>query len=307
MRSSHTSNVTDDSAYKSPMDPIEETSARKSSVYTSVFLRVAASVVFIPCFVIITRTGGYHFLALIDIILFVGMWEFYRMMEAKGIHPYKAIGILCGLALSWYMFFRNGMYANLFLTAALLAIMAMELTRRETKLAIFHISTTLLGVIYVAFLGSHLVMLRELPLSLGLDYGMGAAFVFLTFIITWAGDAGAFFVGTFLGRHPLMPKISGKKTVEGSLGGLAFSVAAAAAAQMTFVAFLSLSQALVLGLAAGIIGQVGDLFESLIKRDAEIKDSSATIPGHGGVLDRFDSLLFTAPLIYYFMKFVVFK
>jgi len=270
-------------------------------------LRVLASFVFIPCFVIITWRGGYHFLALVDIVIFIGLWEFYTMMAAKGIRPYRAIGIVSGLALSWYVYFHNGVYANLFLTLGLLSIMTLELTRRDGSNAIYQISTTVLGVFYVAFLASHLVMLRELPRTVGVDYSMGRAFVFLTFVVTWAGDTGAYIVGTFFGKHPLIPRVSAKKTKEGSVGGLLFAVAGAVVAKYTFADFLSLSQAVILGVAAGCIGQLGDLVESMIKRDADVKDTSGIIPGHGGTLDRFDGLLFTAPLMYYYLKFVIFQ
>jgi len=288
------------------MDPTRTTTTRKPFFHSSIFLRIAASVVFIPCFVIITNVGGYHFLLLIDAVIFVGMWEFYRMMEAKGIRPYKLIGIFCALVLSWYVFLRNGVYANLFLTLVLVALMCMEITRKETKTATAHIATTILGVMYIGFLGSHLIMLREHPLRINLDYGYGASFVFLAFVLTWAGDTGAYLVGAAFGRRPLIPRISAKKTREGSVGGIVFALAAALIARETFASYLETWHALVLGLLAGVIGQFGDLFESLIKRDAEIKDTSDMIPGHGGVLDRFDSLLFTAPLIYYFLAFVVF-
>ncbi len=271
------------------------------------FLRVAASIVFIPCFIIITNAGGYHFLLLIDAVIFVGMWEFYRMMEAKGIRPYKLIGILCALVLSWYVFASNGVYANLFLTLVLVGLMCLEITRKETKMATTHIATTILGVMYIGFLGSHLILLREHPLRINLDYGYGASFVFLAFVVTWACDTGAYVVGSLVGRRPLAPRISARKTREGSVGGLAFALAAAFVAKATFAPYLEAWHALVLGVLAGVVGQFGDLFESLIKRDAEIKDTSEMIPGHGGVLDRFDSLLFTSPLIYYFVKFVVFK
>ena len=283
------------------------TTVRRSFLNSSIVLRVLASVVFIPCFIIITRRGGYHFLALLDIVIFIGLWEFYGMMEAKGIRPYKAIGILAGLALSWYVFLSKGAYASLFLTLTLLSIMILELTRRDGKTAIYHISTTLLGVLYVSFLASHMVLLRELPHSAGLDYSMGSSFVFLAFVVTWACDTGAYTIGTLAGRRPLLPRVSEKKTVEGSIGGLLCAVAGAVVAKYTFAGFLSLLQALILGLTAGVIGQLGDLVESMIKRDAEIKDTSGTIPGHGGVLDRFDSLLFTSPLVYYFLKFLIFK
>jgi phosphatidate cytidylyltransferase len=270
-------------------------------------LRVLASIVFIPCFIVITWRGGYHFLVLVDIVIFIGLWEFYGMMEAKGIRPYRAIGILSGLALSWYVYFRNGVYANLFLTLGLLAIMTLELTRRDSRNAIYHISTTMLGVFYVAFLASHLIALRELPLAVDLDYSLGKSFVFLAFVVTWACDTGAYFVGTCCGRHRLLPRVSAKKTVEGSVGGLVFAVAGAVVAKYTFAGYLGNWQAGILGLSAGVVGQLGDLVESMIKRDAEVKDTSGIIPGHGGVLDRFDGLLFTAPLIYYYLKFIIFK
>lgn len=288
------------------MNPTQNKAFPRSFFQSSVFLRVAASVVFIPCFIIITNRGGYYFMLLIGAILFVGMWEFYRMMEAKGIRPYKLIGVLSAFVLSWYVFLWNGVYADFFLTVVLVALMCLEITRKETQMATTHIATTILGVIYIGFLGSHLIMLREHPLRINLDYGYGASFVFLAFVVTWAGDTGAYIVGSAIGRRPLIPRISAKKTKEGSVGGLVFAVAAAVIAKESFAQYLALWQAIVLGVLAGVVGQFGDLFESLIKRDAEIKDTSDMIPGHGGVLDRFDSLLFTAPLIYYFIRFVVF-
>jgi len=289
------------------MGPTPTTTVRRSFLHSSIFLRVAASVVFIPCFIIITNAGGYHFLLLIDAVIFVGMWEFYRMMEAKGIRPYKLVGIFCALLLSWYVFASNGIYGNFFLALVLITLMAVEITRKETKMATAHIATTILGVTYIGFLGSHLIMLREHPLRINLDYGYGASFVFLAFVITWAGDTGAYIVGSLAGRRPLIARISVKKTREGSVGGLLCAVGAALIAKETFAPYLELWHALVLGVIAGVVGQFGDLFESLIKRDADIKDTSEMIPGHGGVLDRFDSLLFTSPLIYYFIKFVVFQ
>jgi phosphatidate cytidylyltransferase len=280
---------------------------RKTLLNSSTVLRVLASFFFIPCFIVITFRGGYHFLILVDIVIFIGLWEFYGMMAAKGIRPYRAIGIVSGLALSWYVYFSNGVYANLFLTLGLLAIMTLELTRRDGRNAIYHISTTMLGVFYVAFLASHLVLLRELPVAAGLDYSLGSSFVFLAFVVTWACDTGAYFVGTAVGKRPLLPRVSAGKTVEGSIGGLAFAVVGAVVAKYTFAPYLSVWQAAVLGLAAGAVGQLGDLVESMIKRDADVKDTSGLIPGHGGVLDRFDGLLFTAPLLYYYLKFVVYS
>ena len=289
------------------MNHTDSEPAPKTFLQSSVFLRVAASLVFIPCFIIIARAGGYHFLILMNAILSIALWEFYRMMETKGVRPYKILGVMFGIALCWYVFFREGMYANLFFTVGLLTLMGLELARRETRNAVYHIATTILGVMYVAFFGSHFVMLRELPLTLNLDYGMGASFIYLTFIVTWSGDTGAYIVGSTIGKKPLMPRVSAKKTVEGAIGGVACAVIGAFIARAVVAPYLEVWHAVLLGVLAGVVGLLGDLFESVIKRDMDTKDAGATIPGHGGVLDRFDSLLFTAPLIFYFIKFVIFK
>jgi len=277
--------------------------ARKAD---SVAKRVLASMIFIPCLIVIARRGGYYYLALIDIVILIGLWEFYRMMEAKGLKPYKMMGILSGLALSWYVFFQQGIYANVLLSVIFIGIMVLELARKEKGLAVYHISVTLFGVFYVAWLGSHLILLRELPHLKGLEYSLGFSFVIITFVLTWCYDTGAYFIGSRLGRHPLLPGVSPGKTIEGAVGGMLSSIIGILVARATIAPYITLAQAIGLAFAASIIGQLGDLSESMIKRDVKIKDSSKTIPGHGGVLDRFDSLLFTAPLIYYFLKYVIF-
>jgi phosphatidate cytidylyltransferase len=269
--------------------------------------RIVASLIFIPCLVIIARRGGYYYLALIDIMILIGLWEFYRMMEAKGLRPYKAMGIMSGLALSWYVFFQQGVYANLFLSVVFIGIMVLELARKEKGLAVYHISVTVFGVFYIGWLGSHLILLRELPHIRGLDYSLGFSFVILTFALTWCYDTGAYFTGIWLGRHKLFPSISPGKTIEGAIGGVLCSIAGILVARATIASYLTIPEAVGLGVGASIVGQLGDLSESMIKRDVKIKDSSRTIPGHGGVLDRFDSILFTAPLIYYILKYGIFQ
>jgi hypothetical protein len=125
--------------------------------------RVLAGVVFVPLFVLVTRAGGYAFLGFVDLFIILGLFEFYRMMAVKGMHPYRGIGIASGLTLSTYMYFRSGMYGNFFLTFVLIAIMGLELTRKDNQRAVYHVATTVFGIVYVAYLGSHLVLLRELP------------------------------------------------------------------------------------------------------------------------------------------------
>jgi phosphatidate cytidylyltransferase len=228
-------------------------------------------------------------------------------MSVKGMHPYRGVGIASGLTLSTYMYFRSGMYASFILTFVLIAIMGLELTRRDNRRAVYHVATTVFGIVYVAYLGSHLVLLRELPLQAERPYELGARFVFLAFTVTWASDTGAYAIGSLFGKKPLLPRVSRSKTWEGAVGGVVFSALAGYLSSITFARFLPPLWAVLLGGMCSVIGLLGDLFESMLKRDAEIKDTSQIIPGHGGVLDRFDSLLFTVPLIYYFLKFVIFK
>lgn len=269
--------------------------------------RVLAGVVFIPVFVLLTRAGGYYFLGFVDLFICLGLFEFYRMMSAKGMHPYRGIGMASGITLSTYMYFESGVYANFFFTFVLIAIMGLELTRQDNRRAVYHVSTTVFGIVYVAYLGSHLVLLRELPWQIDRPYEMGARFVFLAFTMTWASDTGAYVVGKTLGKRLLLPRVSRAKTWEGAVGGVVFGAMAGGVCAMTFADFLHPAWGIALGAACSMIGLLGDLFESMLKRDADIKDTSRIIPGHGGVLDRFDSLLFTVPLIYYFLKFVIFQ
>ncbi len=271
------------------------------------FQRVAAGVVFVPMFIIITRAGGYPFLALVDLVIVLGLLEFYAMMRAKGMHPYRSIGVISGLTLSTYIFFRSGEFANFVFTFILIALMGLELARKDNRRAVYHVSTTIFGVIYVAYLAAHLVLLRELPNQVGVPYAQGASFVFLVFAVTWASDTGAYAIGSLFGEHTLSPKVSRNKTWEGALGGVIFAALAGYVASITFAGYLAAWEGVVMGVLASMVGLLGDLFESTLKRDAGVKDTSQFIPGHGGVLDRFDSLLFTAPLIYYFLKFVIFQ
>ncbi|MBN1163333.1 MAG: phosphatidate cytidylyltransferase [Candidatus Krumholzibacteriota bacterium] len=267
--------------------------------------RLLASFVFIPCLLIIAHRGGLYYLILIDMVIMIGMWEFYKMMEAKGLNPYKVIGIVSGIALSWYVFFQQGIYANFLLSLIFMGIMILELVRSEKGLAVYHISVTIFGVFYVAWLGSHLILLRELPYLKGLDYSVGFSFVLLVFTLTWCYDTGAFTVGRLIGRTKLFPRISPGKTMEGAIGGILFAIAGILILRTLNAHYLSVTEAVSLAVIASIFGQLGDLVESMLKRDVKIKDSSRAIPGHGGILDRFDSLLFTAPLLYYLMKYFI--
>jgi phosphatidate cytidylyltransferase len=183
----------------------------------------------------------------------------------------------------------------LFIVLALLFLILMQFKRRQNTGAIVDISTTLFGILYVSWFFSFLIKIRYLPGGLGL-----LALVLLT---TKLGDIGAYFVGSSVGRTPLLPRISPKKTVEGAIAGLAFSVLGALISK-PFLKF-SYMHLVFLGIFLGLLGQLGDLSESLIKRDCQVKDSGNILPGMGGVLDEIDSILFTAPVFYLYISAIL--
>ena len=277
-------------------------------------LRFASGIVFVPVLILMARAGGAVWLGFINVLVFLALNEFYKLMAAKGVDPSRKLGVTIGLVLvATTYWFGLGLATGFFLTATILTITIRELGREQLKFPIYDISTTIFGVMYVAWLLLHLLLLRELPLELGLPYEIGGSLALYVFFMTWACDTGAYLVGRVIGRHKLMPRVSPKKSIEGSVAGFLSSTAAGVIGPLWFVRdaqglpLLSTTEAILLGAAVGILGQVGDLVESLLKRDAQIKDSSDTIPGHGGILDRFDSLMFTAPFAYYFLRYVVLR
>jgi phosphatidate cytidylyltransferase len=149
------------------------------------------------------------------------------------------------------------------------------------------------GILYVTVLLGHFILLRQ--------FSHGIAFIFFVLLITWLSDTGGFVAGLSFGRHALAPTLSPKKTIEGLIGGVLFSGLGAIISHFVFIPFFSVWECAILGVGMALIGAIGDLAESAIKRSVSIKDSGTIIPGHGGVLDRVDSLLLTGPAFYYYV------
>jgi phosphatidate cytidylyltransferase len=270
----------------------------------SLALRLVSGAVFVPLFILLAWRGGAVYLGFVLLFVCLGLLEFYRLLEAKGERPYRGLGLVAGLLLVVSIYFRLGLHANLLLTLVLMITMVSELLRSDNRGAVHAIGGTLFGVFYVAWLGSHLVFLRELPLLAGLDYGLGGRLVLFLFLCAWGCDTGAYLTGRAWGRHPLLPRVSPKKSVEGAIGGVLAGGGLGLVGALSFVPFLGPGRGFLCGLLIAVSGEIGDLVESLLKRDAACKDSAAamTIPGHGGVLDRFDSILFAAPAFYYVLR-----
>ncbi|MCM8797281.1 MAG: phosphatidate cytidylyltransferase [Candidatus Omnitrophica bacterium] len=225
--------------------------------------------------------------------IIIGLYEFFAMLERKGIKVYKYFGIAVGALIPFSILSRfepTKRWEFLFIVLGLIFLLIMQFKRRNNSGVVVDISTTIFGILYVSWFLSFLIKIRNLA--------NGTALLSTVLLITKGGDVGAYLIGTRFGRTPLIPRISPKKSLEGAIGGMIFSVLSA----MAMKPFLRLSwlHLVWLGFFVGIIGQLGDLSESLIKRDCQVKDSGNILPGMGGVLDELDSLLFTAPVFYFY-------
>lgn len=226
----------------------------------------------------------------------LAMYEFFSMVEKKGIQIYKYFGILLGLMIFFMVYMELAPFYGselVLMVAAFITLFILQFMRRDNNQAIAGVSTTMFGIVYIGWLFSYMLRLKM--------FVNGPQLVAYLLLVTKAGDIGAYIIGSALGRHSLLPRISPKKTIEGALGGFLFSVSASLLSKF-YLTDISLWHLMILGSLLGIIAQLGDLSESLIKRDCQIKDSSGVIPGIGGVLDLIDSILFTAPVFYFYLK-----
>ena len=269
-------------------------------------LRILSSIVFVPLLIVLARTGGFVFLAFVATEVGFGLFEFYGMMFRKGLQPYVRLGLAAALGLLWVTYRPHTPQVDFLASAVLLLTLALELRRPEARQRVEDMAVTVFGVLYVGWLSAHFVLLRELPWRAGTPYAQGASYVLLAFFVTWSCDTGAYAVGRLFGRRRPWTQISPRKSLEGAIGGLAVAIGAAYIARAWFAPYLRAWDAAALGTLVGVFAQVGDLVESLLKRDAQHGDSSDFIPGDGGILDRFDSLYFAAPVVFYYLKVVVF-
>ncbi len=238
------------------------------------------------------------------ILISLGLYEFFTLIEKKGIPMYKYFGTIVGIVIPLSTYFRFELtkgWELLFLSLALFILFILQFSRRENTNAVPAISTTIFGIVYVAWLFSFMIKLRIMPYGLSL--------VGCLLLVTKGADIGAFLVGVKWGKHSLIPRISPNKTIEGTLGGILFGVLGAFASKsfLPDLPLFSWANMLFLGISLSILGLLGDLSESLIKRDCETKDASHIFPGLGGVLDVIDSLLFTAPAMYFYINFYITK
>lgn len=264
---------------------------------TRMLIGFALGSVVMGCIII----GKLPMLAMVLAIMILASKEYVKILEHKGFFPSIRVMIFSELLLAWVAYVQRFDLAALVLTFCSIASFMWVLFRgRQPYIA--NVATTLLGIVYCGWFPLHIIFLRNLSCQ-RFDSGLG--FVVLMFTAILLTDIGAYYIGRHFGKQKLAPVISPNKTVEGSLGGIGFAIAGA----MVIGYFIGLEWyfSVTAGLLCTVFAQIGDLSESLIKRDAGVKDSGDSLPGHGGFLDRTDSFIFTIPVMYYFCYYFVFN
>lgn len=235
----------------------------------------------------------------LEVILFIALacFEFFNLLRKGNIPVYRLFGVVMGISIPLIVLLEFGSTQSgevLFLVLGCLFLFLLEFFRGKNPQSLTGISLTLLGILYISWFLSFLIKIRFLEGGM-----MWTAYLLA---VTKAADIGAYAVGTLCGRHSLIPHISPKKSVEGLLGGLAASVLVSVLFAGILPLHFALWHILLLGFMLGVLGQIGDLSESLMKRFCNSKDSADVLPGMGGILDAVDSVLFTAPIFYFHLK-----
>lgn len=263
------------------------------------FAREITALVALPAIIwIIGWSHEFVFNAVIAGVAVLAMYEFLDLGRHKG---YAMPIPLCIAIMLIIMaaFILEGLSVELGMFAALLLIPASYVVgKKPLEDSLPSSAIAVLGTTYVGLLSGSLIRLRN-------DFPEGSKLVFFLLLVVWMGDSGAYYVGKTFGKHKLSPRISPKKTIEGLMGGIAASVIAAVVIHFTFFEQFPLVHAIIAGVILSVTGVIGDLAESMWKRSADVKDSGSLLPGHGGMFDRFDSILFTAPILYCYWTLIV--
>lgn len=259
------------------------------------FQRILSSIVLIPVVLWATYQGGLWFAAVVAVATLLAGYEFYHIVHKGGFQPSYSAGLALIAFLLLDSYYPDREIWRLGAAAAVALPMVWQLLHRDTEGFLANWALTLAGALYVGGLFGHMISLRNLV--------RGLEWMVLVFVATWTCDSVAYLAGTWWGKHPFFAHISPRKTWEGAIGGCGLGLLATAVVGRWMG--LPLWQGVVLGALLVVGATFGDLAESLIKRQVGVKDSGALIPGHGGMLDRIDSLLFVGTIMYYFAKLVI--
>ena len=262
-------------------------------------MRVVTAIVAIPLvYLSVKYLTPFYFLFIVAIMVLIGQYEFYRFFYKK-FNSFALLGLSLGFLLLLAFYREDGTPAAKEAVLSMVIIIALSgflFFKKDLQDALTGVSVLVFGVLYVAWTLGHLISLRHLF--------NGRNLIFFILIVTWGVDTGAYYVGRLVGKHKLAPQVSPGKTIEGAIGGGISALGAALLARWWFLPELAIRNVVLIGLLLGVISQLGDLSESLLKRSAGIKDSGGLFPAHGGMLDRVDSLIFNIPAFYYYLLYV---
>jgi phosphatidate cytidylyltransferase len=296
------------------MDSANAASAVSPKKSSSLRQRVVSSVVLVPLVILVVWWSPWSIAVTVAAATLLATRELFAAFAHGGYHPQPRVGAALAFAPVLAAALQPLAPAPLILPAIVLALitsLVAALRRHAESGALADWALTVAGALYIGGLFSYIVLLRQLetPLRSGplpsLGLASGAAWLFLVLFVTWGQDILAYFVGKYAGHTKMTPGLSPKKTWEGFAGGMAGAIGGGLLAVVLFGVPISLFQGALLGLVGGVVGPLGDLAESFIKRQVGVKDAGHLIPGHGGVLDRIDSLIFNAPVLYYLIVLLV--
>lgn len=274
--------------------------------------RWLTALVALPFLLLLIFKGGMLlFFLLVGLVAIIALWEYYRIVFHSDADPAKAdsvslwrgitgetpgfclLGYCSGTLLLWFAYKQapNLMLGILVVNFLIAAVMSLFRFKSNPHISAT-VSKQVVGIMYIPFCLSFLILIRQHP--------NGPWWICGVLFIIFAGDTGAYYVGSYLGRHKLFPALSPGKTVEGAVGGIAANLFIGAVMKPLFIASSGWVASLIFFISIGAVGQTGDLFESELKRACQVKDSGGLLPGHGGMLDRIDALLFAAPVAYLF-------
>lgn len=296
-----------------------EQSAPAPARLRAVFILRFVSTIALWTVALLTAFSGFEILfwLLISVFGLIGLWEFYGILDRDRLPNFKFIGMFCGAIMligSFYYFSRIGPAASYDFEIAVLLLFLLTVFARQMFARLRHdeplqtMAYTLFGLLYVIWLFNFVTKILYLTPRSATGGVTGQFYCLYLIAVTKFSDMGAYITGSLIGRHPMTPQISAKKTWEGFFGGLAFALLCSLALfklMPVHLSWLNWTHATILGLLLGFAAVIGDLAESIVKRSTGVKDSGNLLPGIGGALDLIDSLLFTAPLLFFYMRLVI--
>ena len=249
----------------------------------------------IPIVGVAVYLGGAWLAMMMGLATLWSGWEYFTLLHRGGYQPAKALGLLFIALLLSGVYWQGLAVIRPVVTGVLILSLSWQLFQKDSPAPMVDWALTVSGGLYLGWMAGHFLLLRAAP--------FGFRWIVVALLSTWISDSGAYFIGRSFGRHKLWPRISPKKTWEGAVGGWVCGVALTPL--VTDLLGLGWLHGALVGALVGIVAPFGDLAVSMLKRQVGAKDSGHLIPGHGGMLDRIDSLLFIGPLVYYYVRFVV--